>query len=184
MIAGGLVGTNFGTITQSSSAANVSVGDALSGSALNAAGGLVGSNQGTISFSSATGAVSGSAISFVGGLVGQNGLGGGLPGTITSSWASGNVTVTGLGLSAGGLAGVNFAGATVTDSQAFGSVSSTANATLANQFAAVTGGLVGTNEGTIKATRAGRTRPVRWARRSRARRSRAGRHAWQRRARG
>lgn len=150
IIAGGLVATNVGTITQSISSVNVSVADATMPTAINAAGGLVGSNLGTISQSSASGAVSGGPNSFLGGLVGQNGLFGSA-GTITSSSASGAVTASGTFSVAGGLAGINSDGSTITNSQAFGNVTSTVSGSAANADILV-GGLVGENHGTINGT--------------------------------
>src|SRR5262249_55592915 len=92
--------------------------------------------------------------SFVGGLAGQNGVM--IPqiegppvasiGTITSSYANVAVTITGAFSAAGGLVGSNGQDSTITNSQAFGAVTSTANAT------AFAGGLVGTNAGTITST--------------------------------
>ncbi|MHB0990509.1 MAG: beta strand repeat-containing protein [Burkholderiales bacterium] len=86
---GGLVGYNFGTIS------NTYATGSVTGSS-NYVGGLVGVNYGTISNAYATGSVTGS--STVGGLVGNN------PGTISNAYATGSVT----GSSAvGGLVGNN-----------------------------------------------------------------------------
>jgi filamentous hemagglutinin family protein len=147
VIAGGLIGTNRGLITRSTSASYVSVGDAPSGAA-NVAGGLVGSNQGMITLSSAIGAVSAGSFSSAGGLAGQNGLMGSGTGYILSSYASGLVFIAGLNSSAGGLVGVNSAGSTIINSQAFGAVTSIANANDPQSFTNA-GGLVGLNLGTI-----------------------------------
>ena len=77
---GGLVGTNFGTIINSTSTANVLTGTT--------AGGLVGIHSGTIRNSSATGNVSGTTK--VGGLVGLMNAGG----VVVDSLSSGTVTAT------------------------------------------------------------------------------------------
>jgi hypothetical protein len=136
---GGIAGINNGTVKNSYATATIQAGQSY-------AGGLVGYNGGTISNSYATGNVSGGGE--IGGLVGSN------AGTIINSHASGNVTATGSNYSngffpqgkfvanAGGLAGVNHAGATISNSYATGSVTAAApNA----------GGLVGSNGGgTIK----------------------------------
>jgi filamentous hemagglutinin family protein len=170
VIAGGLVGQNgifgpgiqqvAGSISNSSATGvTVTVGDGCSGDCsggFNIAGGLVGSNAAgsTITGSYATGAVSGGAASFVGGLVGQNGVT--IPqiegppvasiGTINSSYANVAVTMTGAFSAAGGLVGSNAQGSTITNSQAFGAVTSTA------QDVAFAGGLVGLNAGTVTST--------------------------------
>jgi len=98
---GGLVGSNYGTISNSYSTGSVSGSTYV--------GGLVGWNDGTISKISnsyATGSVSG--IEFVGGLVGYaNG------GAISNSYASGSVSGSSY---AGGLAGVVSTYATITNS--------------------------------------------------------------------
>jgi len=154
--AGGLVGQNAGTISGSSANVAVSVGDAINGSGLNIAGGLVASNLGMISNSSATGNVSGGAFSLVGGLAGQNGLNGGGFGNITASYAGGAVSVSGLSSTAGGLVGSQAAGSVITDSQAVGSVTSTANGQSQQFSMTAVGGLVGQNSGTI----AGSTAPT------------------------
>ncbi len=156
--AGGLVGQNNpgGLITGSSANVTVSVGDSTTQSEINSAGGLVASNLATIIGSTGLGNVSGGADSFVGGLVGQNGLsGGGGTGTISSSFASGNVSISGLSSSVGGLVGQQAQGSTITNSQAIGSVTSTATVPQQQgQQSAFTdaGGLVGTNSGTIAGT--------------------------------
>ena len=171
VIAGGLVGQNgifgpgghAGTITNSSAIVAVTVGDGCFGDCYGGAtiaGGLVGSNAfGSISGSHASGAVTGGAMTFVGGLVGQNGVT--IPqqvgppvasiGTITASYAEGAVTINGLRSAAGGLVGANFEGSTITNSQAFGAVTSTANGSKQDEFTSV-GGLVGQNSGTITST--------------------------------
>ncbi len=142
VLAGGLVGQNQGTIIGSSSAVNVTVGDA-SGQ-FNIAGGLVGSNLGTIMQSSASGTVAGGANSFVGGLVGQNvGAGGLIAGSSASGAVSVTTTSTANGVAAGGLVGFNSGLATITGSFASGSVSGSAVGAFA---AANIGGLVGSND--------------------------------------
>src|SRR4051794_15643662 len=158
VIAGGLIGQNgdvgqnqMGTIVNSSSSANVSVGSAASGSSNNIAGGLVGSNPAvgnnlaTITDSFATGNVSGGAFTFVGGLVGTNsGAINGSGGTTISgtffSFASGDVSVSdGTGAGAGGLVGFNFG--TITNSFASGNVTSGNSSDIFH--ASQIGGLVG-----------------------------------------
>jgi filamentous hemagglutinin family protein len=157
VIAGGLVGQNKGLIENSSSAANVSVGDANSLSAMNIAGGLVGTNLGTITGSSASGNVSGGAFSMVGGLVGQNGVFNLGTGSIASSFATGNVSSSGINASLGGLVGVNTSGSSITSSHASGAVTSTASVVQNGQNCAGSnscqytsaGGLAGQNFGEI-----------------------------------
>ena len=122
-IVGGLVGDNYGTISQSYATGAVTG----TGSYV---GGLVGGNYhgGTIIQSSATGAVTGSGNS-VGGLVGRN------SGTIIQSSATGAVTGSG---GVGGLVGNNYYG-TISQSHSTGSVTGNDDV----------GGLVGRNSGTI-----------------------------------
>jgi hypothetical protein len=86
---GGLVGINYGIITDCYSTGSVSGDSSI--------GGLVGYNQGTITDCYSTGSVSGD--SRVGGLVGGNG------GTITNSYASGGVSAN---EEVGGLVGRNY----------------------------------------------------------------------------
>jgi hypothetical protein len=99
---GGLVGVNWGTITNSYSIGNVS-GD-------NQVGGLAGVNWGSITNSYATEEVSGD--NSVGGLVGVNW------GTITNSYATGNIIGR---YYVGGLAGIN--SVSITNSFAIGNIS-------------------------------------------------------------
>ena len=112
---GGLVGSNYGRITNSYAMGAVT-GDWR-------VGGLVGSNYGRITNSYAMGAVTGDWR--VGGLVGDNG------GRITNSYVTG--AVTGTGDDVGGLVGSN--GGSITNSYATGAV--TGNSRV--------GGLVGWN---------------------------------------
>src|SRR6266516_3315008 len=84
--AGGLVAQNKGLIQNSTSAANVSVGNSNSMIAFNVAGGLVGTNLGTITGSSASGNVAGGTASLLGGLVGENDNCNFVSGAITSSF--------------------------------------------------------------------------------------------------
>jgi filamentous hemagglutinin family protein len=155
--AGGLVAQNKGLIEDSSSAANVSVGNSNSAIAFNVAGGLVGINLGSITGSSASGSVTGGTASVIGGLVGENGLFNSGSGLITSSSATGTVFSTGINASLGGLAGFNSPGSTITASSATGSVTSTAsvgqngpNCAASNSCQNVSaGGLVGQNFGSI-----------------------------------
>ena len=104
---GGLVGRNDGTINNSYTT------DMVSG--VNSVGGLVGRNDGTINNSYTTDMVSG--VSFVGGLVGRN------DGTISNSYAAGTVSGTsGIGIGAGGLVGSHEAG-NISNSYAAGTIS-------------------------------------------------------------
>ena len=129
---GGLVGINYGTISDSYVTGSVS--------GYRRVGGLVGENGGTISDSYATGSVSAPTSDdseYVGGLVGFNG------GTISDSYATGSVSVSALRFSqsVGGLAGLNQG--TIIASYATGSVT--------RGFFHV-GGLVGNNSDTIIAS--------------------------------
>ena len=112
---GGLVGANFGTVSNSYSSGNIT-GDG-------AVGGLVGGNQGTVSNSHSTCNVIGN--SAVGCLAGWN------DSTVSNSYSSGNVTGD---EHVGGLVGQNWHG-TVSNSYSSGSV--TGNVQV--------GGLVGTH---------------------------------------
>src|SRR6202040_3493416 len=104
--AGGLVGSNTGTISNSYNTGTVSGGSSL--------GGLMGSNTGTVINSYATGNVNGT--SSLGGLMGSN------TGTVTNSYATGNVNGTS---SLGGLMGSTTG--TVSNSYATGNVSGTSS---------------------------------------------------------
>jgi filamentous hemagglutinin family protein len=117
--AGGLVGSNTGTISHSSNTGTVSGGSSL--------GGLMGSNTGTVNYSYATGNVSGT--SSLGGLMGSN------TGTVDNSYATGNVSGTS---SLGGLMGSSTTG-TVSNSYATGSVTGTSSV----------GGLMGSSTGPV-----------------------------------
>jgi filamentous hemagglutinin family protein len=117
--AGGLVGSNTGTIINSYNTGTVSGGSSL--------GGLMGSNTGTVSYSYATGNVNGT--SSLGGLMGSN------TGTVSGSFASGNVTGTS---SLGGLMGSSTTGL-VSNSYATGNVSGTSSV----------GGLMGSSTGPV-----------------------------------
>ena len=130
---GGLVGVNFGSITQSHATGAVTGAVAESPSV----GGLVGINDGgSITQSYATGAVTGSAYGmFVGGLVGTN-----LGGSIMQSYATGAVTGSAGSTYVGGLVGFNILGGSITQSYATGAVTGSANG-------AFVGGLVGENSG-------------------------------------
>ena len=118
--AGGLVGTNWGTITNSYTTGNVT------GTGIGA-GGLVGSNFDTVTRSYSTVDVTG--LDNVGGLVGGNSF------ELSNSYATGNVT--GNRYYAGGLTGVNVG--SIVNSYSTGNVSG--NETV--------GGLVGRNVSTI-----------------------------------
>jgi filamentous hemagglutinin family protein len=158
---GGLVGKNWGTVTDSYVTGSVSgtvfvgglVGEnsvlgATSGTVANSystanvngsivVGGLVGGNYGTVQGSYATGTVTGTA-DRVGGLVGANDFGvSGVGATITDSYATGNVNGVN---AAGGLVGSNYG--TVNNTHASGSVTATGSAD-------GTGGLIGKNNAGI-----------------------------------
>ena len=125
---GGLVGANYGTVSNSYTTGNVSGGSY--------AGGLVGQNDGTISSSYATGNVTGTVIT-IGGLVGRN------SGTISNSYATGNVSGGGSG-AIGGLVGYN-TGAISNSYASTGTVTGSGSSDI--------GGLVGYNtSGTISNT--------------------------------
>ncbi|MEX3789530.1 beta strand repeat-containing protein [Paraburkholderia sp. BR14374] len=114
-IAGGLVGTNAGSILRSSSSAAVSTGGGL--------GGLVGTNSGLISQSFATGPVDSSGYIAEGG----GGLVGGNSGTISQSYATGSTSLPffcrgAAGTPCGGAALVVINSGTITQSFATGSV--------------------------------------------------------------
>ncbi len=107
---GGLVGVNFGSISNSYNTGNVS-------GARSYVGGLVGLNYGTINYSYATGEVS-PGESRAGGLVGQNG--GTFSGTISNSYATGRVSS---GCCAnGGLVGYQEGGSSIINSYSTGTV--------------------------------------------------------------
>jgi len=123
---GGLVGYNYGTISNSYSAVAVSGKYSI--------GGLVGSNYGTISNSYSMGNVTGNDLSYegsssIGGLVGYN------YSTISNSYSTGAVSSR---YEVGGLVGMNDGG-TIINSYSTGAVSGSSNV----------GGLVGYNSGTI-----------------------------------
>ncbi|MEO8104480.1 MAG: filamentous hemagglutinin N-terminal domain-containing protein, partial [Betaproteobacteria bacterium] len=117
--AGGLVGSNTGTVINSFNTGTVSGGSSL--------GGLLGSNTGTVSNSYATGNVNGT--SSLGGLMGSN------TGNVGTSYATGNVSGTS---SLGGLMGSSTTG-TVSNSYATGSVTGTSSV----------GGLMGSSTGPV-----------------------------------
>jgi filamentous hemagglutinin family protein len=154
---GGLVGGNLGNITQSYATGAVNTGSFV-------AGGLVGQNSGTISQSYATGAVTVGAFGTAGGLVGVNfnccdANGNPISGaSITNSYATGGVSSPGIDVILGGLVGQNLPLSVISNSQAYGNVTSTANLQANNgncdsncQYANV-GGFVGANYGTITGT--------------------------------
>ena len=117
----GLVGENFGLVTNSSSAGAVT----STATSFSFVGGLVGNNQGTITFSYAAGSVTGS--DRVGGLVGGN-----YPDRFIGN-SHADVTVTGSAFWVGGLVGFN--DGTIVQSYATGNVSGNSEV----------GGLVGYN---------------------------------------
>ena len=120
---GGLVGYNYGSVTNSYATGTVT-GDSW------VVGGLVGENNGRVTNSYAISSVAGRED--IGGLVGSNG-----GGSITNSYATG--AVTGTGDNVGGLVGFNSSGR-ITNSYATGAVTGTGN---------YAGGLVGLNNGDI-----------------------------------
>ncbi|SDA86655.1 The GLUG motif-containing protein [Janthinobacterium sp. 551a] len=131
----------FGVIGSGASVSNMGLeGGSVSGSSPNylgdfaSAGMLAGMNRGLVNNVYSTGAVNGSGYSYIGGLVGRNN------GTISNSRAGGAVVIAGY-YGGGGLVGNNAAGAVVTNSSAFGTVSSA--------DAGSVGGLVGFNYGLI-----------------------------------
>jgi len=119
MRVGGLVGLNWGTVSNSYATGSVSGSIDV--------GGLVGLNGDTVSNSYSTGSVTGDA--HVGGLVGLNWA------TVNNSYSTGSVTG---GLSVGGLVGCN-SGGIMSNSYSTGSV--TGNSSV--------GGLVGGNAGAV-----------------------------------
>lgn len=134
--AGGLVGTNEGTIVRSG--ANVQVSNA------GWVGGLVGQNAGLILQSYATGGVSGVTNPFGGETFDQaraGGLAGGNSGTIAQSYATGSVFQT--SLEGGGLVAEN--SGTITQSFASGSVSGVTQ----GSTPPLLGGIAALNTGTI-----------------------------------
>lgn len=128
--AGGLVGFNFGSISQSHATGDVTV------DAFWTAGGLVGINGNCCD-------INGKPLSLA---------------SISNSYATGKVFSAGIDVTLGGLVGMNLPGGVISNSQAFGDVISTANLQPHNnidcsisldcQFATV-GGFVGQNYGTI-----------------------------------
>ncbi len=152
VIAGGLVGQNgifgepnmSGTITNSSAAVDVTLGNGCAGDCYggtNFAGGLVGFNiaGSTISSSNASGSVTGGAYSFVGGLVGQN------DGSVTNSFASATVASTSTGAffssAVGGLVGFNTG--LISGAHASGNASGVGSPE--SFLSAIVGGLAGLN---------------------------------------
>jgi filamentous hemagglutinin family protein len=135
--AGGLVGYNGGTISQSyaTGAVNAGATGSSSGATGQPIGGLVGSNSGQIVGSYATGAVTGTGSNGVGGLVGYN------SGAVVGSSAYGNVGGTADSWNMGGLVGTNASAGNVTGSYAAGTISASGYVWA--------GALVGLNQGTI-----------------------------------
>jgi filamentous hemagglutinin family protein len=167
-LAGGLVGLNGnccevnGNLILGASITNSYATGTVSGGDFSTVGGLVGSNAGTISQSYAmTGTITVGNFGTAGGLVGINGSccdvnGNPIPGaSITASYAKGAVFSSGINVQLGGLVGENLPLSVISNSQAYGSVTSTANLQANNgncisncQYADV-GGFVGANYGTI-----------------------------------
>ena len=147
---GGLVGRNGGTISNS-----YATGTVMSSSTTtytgSYGGGLVGYNSANISNSYATGAVESSSSyysSYGGGLVGYN-----YYGTISNSYATGGVTASSSSSYGGGLVGYNsrrsfnYRAGYISNSYATGTVSATSTS-----GTSYSGGLVGSNGGTISGT--------------------------------
>ncbi len=137
ILVGGLVGENWGQISNSNSAATVTLTNG------GTAGGLVGRHAGgTITTSHATGNVnvsdSGLADIFAGGLVGDSSAA-----INGSSYATGNVTSNGGDPTIGGLVGALSSGGTIDDSHATGAVTATTSGL------GYIGGLVGASQGVI-----------------------------------
>src|SRR5205807_1777665 len=161
-VLGGLVGTNIGTITQSSAMGDVSGANGVSpiafsltdssGLRTNIApssvtvpsivGGLVGVNLGSITSSFASGNVSGNDASMVGGLVGMN------SGSISTPFISSSEKFS-LGGGLGGSAADGITGGAISASYAIGTVTGGSNSNA--------GGLVGVNLNSITASFAGGT---------------------------
>ena len=125
---GGLVGQNYGTITESYTIGSVSGDDG------NGVGGLVGYNYGPVTDSYVIVSLSVASSVNVGGLIGGNWSNG----VVTASYSASSISG---GNNAGGLVGGN--GGTVTASYSTGSVSSNGNHI---------GGLIGYNGGAITAS--------------------------------
>ena len=126
---GCLLGYNRGTVSDSYATCTATTINAAD--SVDVTGGLVGENVGTVRDSYATGTVAGDLQA--GGLVGF--LSGGTA-LVTGSYATGAVSITGHSGNAGGLVGLNNAGADVIGSYATGAVSASG----ASSYA---GGLVG-----------------------------------------
>jgi filamentous hemagglutinin family protein len=150
-MAGGLVGSNLGTVSNSSATGNVQgglfsfVGGLVGQNGLNPCDGCNISGPGSITQSFATGTV---ATGFVGGgLVGQNNFG-----NISGSHATGNVSGSG-NVTLGGFVGSNQHGSgegpnTISNSYATGSVTGTSLVRADNGQAKI-GGFAGLNNGLI-----------------------------------
>jgi filamentous hemagglutinin family protein len=133
---GGLVGINYGTISNSYVTGNVT-GSFPGGMGTIATGGLAGVNYGTVDGCYAAVTVSGMN-SVTGGLVGVNRDRDGFIATISNSYATGSVSVSDRN-NAGGLVGSNYGSAKITNSYATGSVTG----------GGYTGGLAGVSDGGI-----------------------------------
>ena len=127
--AGGLVGLNQGSLSNSYATGSVTA----SGSRTHV-GGLVGENQGSLSNSYASSSVTASGSrTHVGGLVGRN------TGSLSNNYATGSVTASGSSSGVGGLVGLNTAGS-LSNNYATGSVTGTSSSV---------GGLLGLNTGSL-----------------------------------
>jgi hypothetical protein len=150
---GGLVGVGGGYITNSHATGNVSVTASVSGTGDEVkAGGLAGHLEGIIENCYATGNVSsvntgsGNVEVIAGGLVGQAEDDGGVAATINKSYASGTVSATGKdgSVNAGGIAGLIYNDAEITDSYYAGPDAGTAvTATATGSASTYAGGIAG-----------------------------------------
>jgi len=133
--------TGAGFIAQNVNLQGASIsGTPYTGGLVNYVGGLVGYNRGLINNVYTDGSVSGGASSHVGGLVGHHRKPNGANAIITSSYSSATVN-TGIGGTAGGIAGyVNF-GSQINNSYATGNVNGINNSYV--------GGLIGQNNGIV-----------------------------------
>ncbi|CAN7665766.1 beta strand repeat-containing protein [Duganella sp. LjRoot269] len=102
---GGMAGTNYASISDSSASGTV---NGIAGGDASNIGGLVGRNLGSISYSSASGDVNATGFGYAGGLVGSNAADGSHTGSIDHAFATGDVYSTGEII--GGLVGDNNGG--------------------------------------------------------------------------
>ena len=138
ILAGGIAGLSYGTITDCANNGGVS---ASGGSAQNNAGGIAGINSGTITDNANSGGVSasGGSENNAGGIAGRN------DGTITNCANKGRVSADGGSNAnyAGGIAGYNY-GTITNNTHSGGGVSASSSSNFNNA-----GGIAGRNDGTI-----------------------------------